>query len=328
MKKILLYTLVLASFTVKVKAQENWQKTPNGVQYRIFTKGTSPKIKPSDIVTFNVVEKTQHDSVLFNTYAAGQPLQVQVQQPKNIADPLEIFPMLCAKDSAIVRLPTDSVFKGNENKRPPFLPAGSSVIFTFKIEKVQSLNEAIAERNAAIEKLKAGEATEADKYIAANKLTVKTTPSGLKYEFTKVAPQGRRPLAGDTLLVNYTGRTLNGHVFDSSVESVARQAGLQQPGRTYEPFKFVVGQGQVIPGWDEGLQLMTEGSKATFIIPSKLAYGEQGGGNDIPPYSTLVFDIELVKVIRKPHKTAATAPKAAAPHKKTVHRTVIKKKTT
>lgn len=327
MKKTLLYAFVLTAFTVKVKAQETWHKTANGVQYHIFTKGTGPKIKPSDIVTFNVVEKTERDSVLFNTYTAGQPLQVQVQPAKNVADPLEIFPMLGAKDSAIVRLPTDSVFKGNEDKRPPYLPAHSSVVFTFKIEKVQSLNEAIAERNAAIEKLKASETAEANKYITANNLVVKTTPSGLKYAFTKFVPQGRKPVAGDTLVVNYTGRTLNGHVFDSSVESVAKEAGLQQPGRTYEPFRFVVGSGQVIPGWDEGLLLMTEGSKATFIIPSKLAYGEQGGGNDIPPYSTLVFDIELVKVHRAPHKAAPAPAKSSAVRKKTAHKTAVKKKT-
>lgn len=326
MKKILLSVLALSAFTIKVQAQENWQKTASGVRYHIFTKIAGPKIKPSDIVTFNVVEKTQRDSVLFNTYTAGQPLQVQAQPPRNVADPLEILPMLAAKDSAIVMLPTDSVFKGNESKRPAYLPAGSSLVFVFKIEKVQSLNEAIAERNAAIEKLKANEAADADKYIAASKLNAKVTPSGLKYVFTKVSPMGRKPLRGDTLLVNYVGRTLNGHVFDSSIESVAKQAGLQQPGRTYGPFKFVVGQGQVIPGWDEGLLLMTEGSKATFIIPSKLAYGEQGGGTEIPPYSTLVFDIDLLKVMRAPHKAAVPA-KSITATKKVVHKATVKKKT-
>jgi FKBP-type peptidyl-prolyl cis-trans isomerase len=122
------------------------------------------------------------------------------------------------------------------------------------------------------------------------------------------------------VLVNYTGYTLDGKVFDSSVEAKAKAAGLQQPGRNYEPIKFPVGQKQVIEGWDEALLLMNEGSKATLVIPSQLAYGERGSGETIPPFSTLVFDVELVKVNRIKHIPAKAATKAPvkAPLKKRV----------
>ncbi len=100
---------------------------------------------------------------------------------------------------------------------------------------------------------------------------------------------------------------------------------MQQPGRTYEPLQVIVGAGRVIPGWDEGLLLINEGSKARFIIPSALAYGAQGNGDDIKPYNTLVFDIELVKV--KPVKHVA-GPVAKAPGKTPPHKKApIKKKT-
>jgi FKBP-type peptidyl-prolyl cis-trans isomerase len=102
---------------------------------------------------------------------------------------------------------------------------------------------------------------------------------------------------------------LSGKLFDTSIEANAKAAGVQQPGRPYEPISVVLGEHRVISGWDEGLLLLNEGSKATFIIPSNLAYGERPNG-EIPGYSTLVFDIELVKV--KPGKHAAVTPKPAA----------------
>jgi hypothetical protein len=122
---------------------------------------------------------------------------------------------------------------------------------------------------------------------------------------------------GDTVYVNYTGRTLDGKVFDSSIEAEAKKGGLEQPGRVYEPISFALGEGRVIPGWEQGLLLVNEGAKATFIIPSDLAYGPQGAGADIKPFSTLIFDLELVKV-KKPAKPTATPVKKPAPAKPAV----------
>jgi len=120
------------------------------------------------------------------------------------------------------------------------------------------------------------------------------------------------------LLVNYVGRTLDDKVFDTNIETIAKSAGTDQEGRTYEPFQFVVGAGGVIPGWDEGLLLLNEGSKATFVIPSGLAYGEQGSG-PIAPFSTLIFDVELIKI--KPIKHIIAKPALKKPlHKKPLHK--------
>lgn len=330
MKRILLYAFGFGVLATAAHAQTT-TITPKGAQYQLLTHNAGPRIKLDDIVTFQVVEKTDKDSVLFSTYAAGHPVQIKCQGSQNVADMMDIFPLLTAKDSALVRVPVDSVFKGHETERPAFLAAKSFITFVLKIEKVQSMAEAIAERNAGIAKMQQGEVVAANQYIVDNKLAVKTTASGLKYVVTQPSA-GRKPVAGDTLLVNYTGRTLNGKVFDSSVQSVAQSAGLQQPGRNYEPIKVIVGQGQVIPGWDEGLLLLNQGSKATFVIPSTLAYGAQGAGEDIAPYSTLVFDVDLVKVSPAPHKAPAAKPAAATPAKKTTTTTARKstaaKKTT
>ena len=307
MKKYILY-LAISALAVSASAQGTFQRSSKGTEYQNFTNNPGPKIKLSDIVTFNATQKTGKDSVLFSTYKAGAPLQAQIQESGDLMD---IFPLLALKDSVLVRVQTDSIFKNNEQQRPAFLPKGSYMYFTLKVERIQSLEEAIAERKSLVDKYSAEEAANADKYIAEHKLILKTTPTGLKYRVTKPSVSLRKPLKGDTVMVNYTGRTLDGKVFDSSVEAEAKAGGLNQPGRHYEPIKFVVGQSEVIPGWDEGLLLLTEGSKAEFIIPSKLAYGEKGAGEDIKPFSTLLFNVELVKV--KPAKHALAKPTAKKP---------------
>lgn len=280
-------------------AQDNTVKTPKGALVKVVGGNPGDKIKLNDVITFDVVQKTEKDSILFSSYSLGHPLKIQVQQCQNVGDLMDAFPLLAAKDSAYIKVPTDSVFKDHEDQRPPFLKKNSWLVFNVKIDKVQSLQEAIDEKNAAGEKMKASEAADRDKFIADHKLTVKTTPSGLKYVITQPSMKPK-PLTGDTLLVNYIGRTTNGKVFDSSIQAEAQKAGLNQPGRNYEPLQVIAGAGTVIKGWDEGLLLLNEGSKAKFIIPSNLGYGTEGAGEDIPPYSTLVFDIELVKI--KPTK--------------------------
>ena len=109
-----------------------------------------------------------------------------------------------------------------------------------------------------------------------------TTASGLQY-IEEVAGTGREAEAGTKVSVHYTGMLDDGTVFDSS-----RNRG--------EPIQFVLGRGQVIPGWDEGIDLMAVGGKARLIIPSELGYGAAGAGGVIPPNATLTFDVELMDV--------------------------------
>jgi FKBP-type peptidyl-prolyl cis-trans isomerase len=109
-----------------------------------------------------------------------------------------------------------------------------------------------------------------------------TTPSGLKYTVLK-AGKGATPKPGQAVVVHYTGTLTNGKKFDSS-----RDKG--------QPFSFIVGQGQVIPGWDEALSTMKVGERRKLTIPPKLGYGTAGAGGVIPPNATLIFDVELLKI--------------------------------
>ena len=322
--------MVICLFGLKASAQ--FQRTAKGVQYQIISKNPGVRLKQNDIIIFNATQATETDSVLFSSYKMGQPIKTQIHTSTNIADLMDIFPLMSVNDSAVVKIPVDSIFKGHETEMPPMFKKGSNMVFRVKMLGVQTLEQAMAERNAAIEKqkaegakLKGTEMATLENYLKNKGIVAKTTPSGLRY-VVKSAGTKPRPLAGDTVYVNYTGRTLDGKLFDSSVEADAKAGGLNQPGRTYEPISFALGTGRVIKGWDEGLALLNEGSKATFIIPSALAYGERGAGEDIKPYSTLLFDVELVKVVRVKHsavKPAAKAPLKKAPLKK---RAALKKK--
>ncbi len=136
----------------------------------------------------------------------------------------------------------------------------------------KALNEAVAANREA-----------GKKFLAENgkKSSVKTTASGLQYEVLAEGT-GKQPAQSDKVRVHYTGKLLDGKVFDSSV---ARN----------EPAEF--GLNQVIAGWTEGVALMKEGAKYRFYIPDNIAYGERGAGAAIPPGATLIFDVELIKVL-------------------------------
>ncbi|MCI5917110.1 MAG: FKBP-type peptidyl-prolyl cis-trans isomerase [Bacteroidales bacterium] len=123
---------------------------------------------------------------------------------------------------------------------------------------------------------------EGEKYLAENakKEGVTVLPSGLQYMVLKEG-NGNKPKATDTVKCHYEGFLIDGTVFDSSVERG-------------EPAEFALNQ--VIAGWTEGLQLMQEGAKYRFFIPYILGYGEGGAGASIPPFATLIFDVELLEV--------------------------------
>ncbi len=262
---------------------------------------------------------------MVSSYQKGTPAKVQVQPT---GDMMDIFPLLALNDSVLVKVPTDTIFKGHDEQRPPFFPKGSHLLIVVKVLKIQTLDEAMAEKQAEALKIESAQAVLADKYIADHKLSVLTTPSGLRYSISKLG-SGTKPVIGDTVYVNYVGHTLDGKVFDSSIEAEAKKAGLQQPGREYAPLSFALGTQGIIEGWNEAFPLLKAGTKATLILPSKLAYKENAAGPGIPPYSTLIFDVELIKIKKPGQVTApakATAGKPAVSKKPAVKKPTATKK--
>lgn len=153
---------------------------------------------------------------------------------------------------------------------------GQQIVNAFFRELEQKQNAAKAEAGKAAKE-------EGAKFLAENakKDGIIVTKSGLQYEVLTEGT-GKQPKATDTVRCHYEGRLLDGTIFDSSYKRNA-------------PADF--GLQQVIAGWTEGVQLMAEGAKYRFYIPYMLAYGEGGAGAMIPPFATLIFDVELIKVL-------------------------------
>ncbi len=153
---------------------------------------------------------------------------------------------------------------------------------TLKIEKTEASTIVQQYVQEAQETQKVQKKTEGEVFLKRNKDRegVQETASGLQYKVIQVG-SGQTPKPADQVTVHYTGKLLNGTVFDSSVERG-------------EP--ITLGVSQVIPGWTEALQLMKEGDKWELFIPYQLAYGERGAGGEIQPYATLIFEVELLKI--------------------------------
>jgi len=150
----------------------------------------------------------------------------------------------------------------------------------YDAEKIFSEGKSkIAEKNKIyIQK----EEEEAKKHLENLKFGMTTTESGLMYKVTKTT-DGNRPVSGNNVSVHYTGKLVDGSVFDSSLTR-------------NEPIEFPIGTGRVIKGWDEGILLLKEGEEATFLIPPSLAYGENGAGGAIPPNAWLIFEVKLMNI--------------------------------
>lgn len=213
------------------------------------------------------------------------PIQVLVDEPSYKSDVNNAFRMMHVGDSATFIFDADTFFK-HMGIEKPF--EEKDLYLTFKVsERISKaevdaiMAEQEAQYNAYMEEARANEDSIMKDYIAKNKIKVEPTSSGL-YFVSKKAGKGAQAMAGQKVAVHYTGKFLDGNKFDSSIDRG-------------EPIEFVLGQGRVIPGWDEGIAMMKEGEKAVLLIPSKLAYGENGN-QVIPPCTPLVFDVELVKV--------------------------------
>ena len=282
-----------------------FKQGPNGILYNVHSEKGKTKIKEGDFVATHVVFKNDADSVIFNSYDGGQPQYLIVEAPQFKGDMMDGIKLVGEGDSLTLKVSADSVFK-NGQPRPPSFKSSKYLVYDLKIDKVipkGTLSEEVFQRTIStyirgqVDVVKKQEPAKIQKYIADNKLTALKTDSGLYYVITK---QGNGPLiaVGDTAVAYYSGRLLNGKMFDSNVREEAVKGKLDRlEQRQFQPIRFAVGQDAVIAGWHLGFQLLNKGSKATLIIPSKLAYGEQGMRDAIPGNSPIMFDVEVVDVI-------------------------------
>ena len=275
----------------------------DGIEYTYVKEGNE-KAPNGEFLLYNLKITTSSDSVIFSTADNPFPGYLKVDDTMPINNGMdEIFLGLRKGDSITLESNVKTIF--GENFPPP-LKEDDQVkvrLGAFEIMNEEAIQAYFEKVMAAEDEKKAERAKERlieeDKiiqdYIKEKGLEAQKTESGLYYVIEEEGT-GDRVAPGATMSVDYAGYLIDGTLFDTSIESIARDNNMFNEGRPYEPLPVTVGMGQVIPGWDEGLLLLKKGSKGKFLIPSPLAYGENGAGAMIPANSVLVFDVDVADV--------------------------------
>lgn len=278
-------------------------KQLKGIEYKIIKDAPGKNAAIGDIVEFHILVMAG-DSVLNDSRKQqdGKPAVARVDSVRGSAQFQAIFPMLSAGDSAIVHISCDSILANvppeNLSNLPPFIAKGKKLVFNVAVVAIKSMEEYQKDMQAQQEKMQqemmekaAAQLPVDDKllqeYFAKNNIKATKTASGMYYTISKEG-SGATAKAGQMVSMKYLGKTLDGQQFDANMDE--NYALLKDKSI----FTFPLGQGQVIKGWDEGVQLLKKGTKATFYIPSPLAYGAQSMGPNLPANSILVFNVELV----------------------------------
>ncbi|MES2513593.1 MAG: FKBP-type peptidyl-prolyl cis-trans isomerase [Bacteroidota bacterium] len=271
---------------------EGFEKAENGLYYQFHTQDESGvKAAEGDGVSIKIVyalKKTPTDSVLFDSRMNSEDGTGTVRYilPKSsFSGSLEdAIKMMAKNDSASFIISADSFFLKTNSMTalPPFVKPGDKLAINIKLIEIKTkkeLDENQKKQEAEVAALEGAEKPKLDAYLAANNITTAPTASGLIFMETQKGKGGAHPAATDEVTVHYTGTLIDGTKFDSSVDRG-------------EPAKFLLPQ--LVPGWIEGIQMMTKGSKAKMIIPSSLGWGARGAGPQIPPFSTVLFEVELI----------------------------------
>ncbi len=241
--------------------------TPSGLHYIITKQGTGAKPVQGRDVTVHYRGTLLSGKEFDSSYGRNQPFSFPLGKGQVIKGWDEGIALLNGGSKATLLIPSDLAY-GSHGAGADI---SANAVLKFEVELIdvplQNVEKAM---NIA-------------EYVKVNNLKTMVTPSGLHYIITTQG-KGAKPNKGQNVKVHYRGTLLTGKEFDSSYTR-------------NQPLDFVVGVGQVIKGWDEGLMLMNVGTRATFIIPAELAYGSSGaGGGAIPPDAPLRFDVELIEV--------------------------------
>ncbi len=303
MKKFLSFAILATTCAVLFTAcnKNNFKKTENGLLYKFETTvadGEQPNV--GDLLVGELILRLENDTLFSNMGHPDRIFQV-AEIPMFKGDIQEGLLMMHKGDKAIFKIPADSIAKFMQpNQMPQGYQTGKGQFFYYEI----TLNDIVTKDELAqeqanfmeeMEQRKNDEPAAIQKYLADNNITAKPTKSGL-YVIVNKKGTGAKVATGKKVAIDYTGRLLDGTLFDTSREADAKAANKYMEGREYKPLEYVVGGAQsMIKGWEEGVMGQPAGSEITLIIPSELAYGARGA-MEIMPYSPLTFDLTIVSV--------------------------------
>jgi len=286
MKRIFvsIFVLLLVASCSEDSRYKGFSKNDTGIYYKLHSFGESKKqVKPGDYITSDIIYKKMNDSVFFD----GRR-KFQISEPSFEGSIDECFLMLTESEKATFILPVKSFFnKTLETSIPSFFNENDSLKVVVDLIEVQRKNEFLREKEAFLNWIKDFgdyEKVQLQQFLEEKNIGAEPTKSGL-YRVILEKGDGPQVEKGDTVVVHYEGKFLNGKFFDSTKQRK-------------QPLEFVYGtKMQVIEGLDEIIGKMREGEKALAILPSEKAFGKTGSSTGIiPPYTSVIYEIDLVEV--------------------------------
>ncbi len=259
-------------------------KTKEGVYITYHQRGEGDETPQlNDFVALDMIYRLK-DTVIFNSLELYEPLEIPVIVPTFQGDLYAALQMMHIDDSVTVAFPADSFYlvTAGMQQLPDFIKAGEPMFFDIKLKAIKTAEQVRYEYREQLQKMKIQEQEVLQAYLEDQKITVKPTASGLYY-IEEVRGTGPRPKEGDVLKV---------HIAISMIEGFPLISTFDQ-----EPMDVVYGEPFDTEGFDEALGYMRSGSRAKLIVPSHLAFDSLGQGQIIPPYSTLLYDVELKRIL-------------------------------
>jgi len=270
-------------------------KTESGFKYRLYTENKGKKPVAGDYVIIEMVYKTDKDSILFDSRANKIPMRFKLESIPFSGSYEEGLTYLSEGDSATFYVPADSLykyyFKDIEDKPEQEMTVfkkNKFLLFDVKLIKVQDFVEAEQEALINLSEKEKNDKQALSAYLK-GKDYLNSPDSGKYYYKLAAAGKGIPVSKGKIIAVRYTGKFLNGDVFAHA-------------GSPESPYTFRAGEGDVISGWDLAIATLREGDRVELVVPSASAYGEKGlfdtktGSYTIPPFSSLFYDLEILKV--------------------------------
>ncbi len=287
MKRVIIkVSVVFLSVALFIGCDEGNQIHRSGLEYKILTENKdSAQAKPGDFLVLDMKYTTESDSLLFNTREFDRPFKsLYADKPSHDNGCMEdAYSLMHVGDSIEFSIDARNFYLGFRRMPvPEYIKEGEKLKFYVKLLDAQTFKKIETERRMLHYSSSEEEMRVLDLYLQRTNVEVEPTEDGLFVIETEKGT-GTKAVNGSRLKVHYSGTFVDGRVFDSSY-------------KRNEPFEFTLGVGEMIEGWDIGLLGLNEGSKVKLIVPSNIAYSKEGYGEIIPPYATLVFEIEILKI--------------------------------
>lgn len=307
MKRIVLsLALALACLSANAQLKEGFQTDKSGVKYRVDQANPEGRQVKADDIVIGGYAIAFGDSLAMTTLSDAPQPCFRATMESNVfkGDLMEGLFLMREGETYTFAFERDSLAKVQQ--LPPYFRSGDYGYYTVRIDKLLTQ----AEFDKEIERQQKEMQHYADSmqnlemqvlidYVRANGFSDIAT-DGVYYKQTSKG-NGKTSKSGDKLRVHYVGKFLDGRLFDTSVEAEAKSAGMYNAQRDYSPLEFTLGRGQMIKGFEAAAARMQEGEKGVVVIPSALAYGARQRG-EIPAFSTLVFELEVVEIIENEQK--------------------------